>query len=91
MGYWLGQPYWSSGYMTEAIRGVLPFAFQNPDVLRVIAYTNPVNEASQNVLRKSGLRYLGITPREKPNRLRGSAEVTYWEVLREDFNKTIRP
>ena len=27
LGYWLGQPYWGRGYMTEAARGVLARAF----------------------------------------------------------------
>ena len=27
LGYWLGQPYWGRGYMTEAARGVIAWAF----------------------------------------------------------------
>ena len=37
LGFWLGRPYWSKGYMTEAVRRVLAYAFTQRAVATVRA------------------------------------------------------
>lgn len=88
IGYWLGLDYWACGYMTEALEGLLPSLFQRPNAQRLIGLTNPANQASQNVLIKTGFAYEGIRPRTKEGRLRGSAEVAVWVLTREAFFKS---
>jgi RimJ/RimL family protein N-acetyltransferase len=54
IGYWLGKPFWNRGYVTEAARRLVAFAFQELKVERVWAgwfYDNP---ASGRVLEKLG-------------------------------------
>jgi ribosomal-protein-alanine N-acetyltransferase len=54
LGYWIGQPYARQGYMSEAIRLALRFAFAELELHRVNAACLPSNVASQGLLRKLG-------------------------------------
>jgi len=45
------------GYAPEAVRGLLAFAFDHPDVVEVIGGADPANHASRRVLEKSGLSF----------------------------------
>lgn len=86
IGYWLGKKFWGQGLMTEAIRPVIRLAFERPTTGILVADANPDNQASQNVLRKSGFDYLGIVPCRHPKSVRSPAEVTTWRLTREDFD-----
>jgi RimJ/RimL family protein N-acetyltransferase len=86
LGYWLGKPYWNRGFMSEAIGPVISLAFVRPDVAVLTAVTDPANDASQNVLRKAGLRCLGLTPRRDPAALRGSPTVLRRQMTRADYD-----
>ena len=54
MGYWLGEPFWGQGIITQAIGQVVNFAFQNLDIERIFARPFGSNKASQRVLEKAG-------------------------------------
>jgi ribosomal-protein-alanine N-acetyltransferase len=54
IGYWIGEPYARQGYMTEAVSGLLPFAFDHLRLHRVGAACLPNNEASRGLLEKLG-------------------------------------
>ncbi len=64
VGYWLGQIYWNRGYMTEATRGILRYAFDELGYGTVYAWTFAHNPASRRVQEK-----LGMTPVETRFRL----------------------
>lgn len=53
LGYWIGQPHASSGYMTEAVGGVLPFVFDTLRLNRLEAACLPGNASSIKVLEKN--------------------------------------
>ncbi len=89
IGYWLGRAYWGQGYMSEAVAAVLALAFRRPEIERVISTTDPANEASQNVLRRAGLTYVGLRPRVG-EALRGGVEVTRWELTRVVYERNER-
>ncbi|HEY1720446.1 MAG TPA: 8-oxo-dGTP diphosphatase MutT [Magnetospirillaceae bacterium] len=57
MGYWLGRPYWSQGYATEAARRLLRFLFEVCSRGLVWACPEPSNPASRRVLEKCGLAF----------------------------------
>jgi RimJ/RimL family protein N-acetyltransferase len=61
LGYWLGQPYWGRGYMTEAARGFVPhvFAARLGDTIYSGAFAD--NEASLRVQEKLGFERDGET------------------------------
>lgn len=51
---------WGQGYATEMARRVLAHGFDTLGLARVVGLTWPENAASQNVLRKLGLRERGV-------------------------------
>jgi RimJ/RimL family protein N-acetyltransferase len=59
LGYWLGRPYWSRGYMTEAVRAALKWAKRDWRKNVVVAGHFSDNPASGQVLCKSGFLYTG--------------------------------
>jgi len=54
LGYWLGEPYWGRGIMTEAVRGVVRHAFASYDLERLEAPVFEWNPGSMRVLEKCG-------------------------------------
>jgi len=59
LGYWIGVPFWSRGYATEAGRAVLAYAFDSLGLQRVYAFHFANNPASGRVLRKIGMTHEG--------------------------------
>jgi RimJ/RimL family protein N-acetyltransferase len=60
IGYVLGRVYWGKGYMPEATRAIIGWAFQQPTIYRVYATTDIENIPSQRVLEKVGMQCEGI-------------------------------
>lgn len=54
MGYWLGQPFWGRGIITEAIGRIVTFGFAQMPIDRIFAVPFGSNTASQKVLEKNG-------------------------------------
>jgi [ribosomal protein S5]-alanine N-acetyltransferase len=54
VGYWMGQPFVRRGYMTAAVKAMLPFAFNTLRLHRVEAACIPTNAASIRLLEKCG-------------------------------------
>jgi [ribosomal protein S5]-alanine N-acetyltransferase len=63
IGYWIGAPHAGNGYMTDAVRAVLPFAFGTLGLHRLEAACLPHNVPSQRVLEKTGFRREGTARR----------------------------
>lgn len=63
LGYWMGAPYAGKGYMSEAVRLLLPFAFVSLRLHRVEAACLPRNTASITLLEKVGFRREGYARR----------------------------
>jgi RimJ/RimL family protein N-acetyltransferase len=59
LGYWIGVPYWSRGYATEAAAAVLGYAFETLELHRVCAFHYAKNPASGRVLQKIGMTHEG--------------------------------
>jgi RimJ/RimL family protein N-acetyltransferase len=62
-GYVLARPLWGRGYMTEALRAVLDYAFRDPGMYRVWAVCDVENVASARVMEKAGMSFEGILRR----------------------------
>lgn len=60
IGYWLGEPYWGRGIMTEAVRAVSNHAFSQLGFARVEAMVYEWNPASMRVLEKCGFVREGV-------------------------------
>ncbi|WNJ89329.1 GNAT family protein [Bosea sp. 685] len=60
LGYWMGERHAGKGYMTEAVRGALRFAFQDLALHRVEAACLPNNEPSKRLLERVGFQSEGM-------------------------------
>jgi [ribosomal protein S5]-alanine N-acetyltransferase len=63
LGYWMGAPHSGRGFMTEGVRAVIPFVFENLTLHRLEAACLPSNKASMGVLEKNGFVYEGLARR----------------------------
>jgi ribosomal-protein-alanine N-acetyltransferase len=86
IGYWLGVPYWGNGYVTEAARAVVGYAFDDLGVHRVFAFHFTRNPASGKVLQKIGMRREG-TMRQHLVKWGEHIDVDYYGIVREEWGK----
>jgi ribosomal-protein-alanine N-acetyltransferase len=59
IGYWMGLPHIRQGYMTAAVRAVIPFAFATLRLHRLEAACIPTNAGSIRLLENSGFQREG--------------------------------
>ena len=59
LGYWVGAPYIRRGYMTAAVRALIPVAFDLLRLHRLEAACIPTNLASIKLLEKTGFKREG--------------------------------
>ena len=60
LGYWLGEEFWGSGYMTEAARSVVEYARTEMNLIRLDTGVFTHNEGSRRVLQKVGFENEGL-------------------------------
>jgi len=60
-GYWLGEPYWGRGIMTEAVRLVVPHVMSRFDLIRLESPVFEWNPASMRVLEQCGFVREGVS------------------------------
>ena len=60
LGYWLAEPFWGKGVMTEAVKSITEYAFSSFGLKRVYAEPYATNPASVRVLEKAGFKYEGL-------------------------------
>jgi RimJ/RimL family protein N-acetyltransferase len=60
LGYWLGAPYWSRGFTTEAVRAVIDYAFGDLKHETLQAGARVSNPASRRVLEKCAFQWTGV-------------------------------
>ena len=63
LGYWVGERFARQGYMSDAVRALIPFIFRTLGLHRIEAACLPANEASKNLLAKAGFRQEGLARR----------------------------
>ncbi len=56
IGYWIGEPFWGKGIMTEVVKQIIPIGFERFDVTRIYAKCFGQNIGSQKVLEKAGFK-----------------------------------
>ena len=54
LGYWIGARFARQGYMSDAVRALIPFVFGTLGLHRIEAACLPENEPSRNLLAKAG-------------------------------------
>jgi ribosomal-protein-alanine N-acetyltransferase len=56
LGYWIGEPYWGKGIISEAIKFFTSYVFSTYKVNRIYADVFSTNPASGKVLEKNGFK-----------------------------------
>ncbi len=82
MGYWLGEPFWGHGIMTEAVRLITNYAFERFDLVRIQSTVNDNNPASMRVLEKAGFVREAVMKK---------AIIKYGEIMDEHLFALLRP
>ena len=83
IGYWLGEDYWGRGIVTEAVRRVTDWAFENFDLCRIFAHVFAWNPASMRVLEKAGYEYEGRL-RQSVTKDGQTIDQVIYAIIRED-------
>ena len=60
LGYSLSSAYWGRGFMTEAARAVIAYAFNVYEIDGISVYCYPENERSRHIIEKCGFKYEGL-------------------------------
>ena len=60
LGYWMGQPFASQGWMARAVRAATGFAFSTLRLHRIEAACLPANEASIRLLTRANFQQEGV-------------------------------
>jgi RimJ/RimL family protein N-acetyltransferase len=60
IGYWIGVPFWGSGYATEAARALIDYAITEREVTALHAGARISNPASRRVLEKCGFEWTSV-------------------------------
>ena len=91
LGYTLNKRFWGKGYASEAAEGMLRFGFMALDLHRITARCDSENKASENVMRRIGMRFEGEMKSCSYTKVRGVAqwrsEKRYAMLQREYLNR----
>ena len=66
IGYNINRSFWRKGYATEAVKALIQWAFNAPQVIAIEAETESENTASIRVLEKCGFKLNGKIGEEGP-------------------------
>ena len=81
-GFWLAEPYWNRGLMTEAIAAVNDFAFLTLGLDHFHVCNAQSNVASRRVKQKTGAEFVGFVELPHHN---GESRAEKWKVTRETW------
>lgn len=57
LAYAIARAYWNQGLTTEAAKACIHWGFEQLSLDRIVAITQPTNQASQRVMQKLGMQY----------------------------------
>jgi ribosomal-protein-alanine N-acetyltransferase len=84
LGYWIGKPYWNSGYATEAARAVVAAGFGELGLNRIYAFHLVRNASSGRVMEKLGMILEGQA-RQDTMKWGKYEDLVSYGMLREDW------
>lgn len=82
LGYEIAAEYWNRGFATEAVRGMLDFAFACNDVQAVMAHTLAEKNASNRVLQKVGMKFIAEVDDSE------EGKIWRWQISRDEYYPT---
>lgn len=89
MGYSLAKSRWGKGYMTEAAKKLISYAFDVLSLQILMIRTSETNIRSQRVIEKCGFKYEGTLRRAYRMYDGNIREVRCYSMLREEYLKNL--
>lgn len=92
LGYIFNRHFWGHGYASEAAAGMLKFGFMSLDLHRIWASCDSENNASENVLKRIGMRMEGEGKSCAYMRILGRDQwrsVKYYALLQREYLKVL--
>ena len=87
IGYWIGKQFRNKGYITEAVKRVIAYAFQKKKVVRVEIHAMGENKRSLRVIKKAGLKYEGTLRQAVRNGLKQYGDSAVYSILKREWKK----
>ena len=83
IGYCIGKAWWYQGIMSETLKAVMDFLFDEVGYHRVEAMHDPNNPHSGGVMKKCGMKYEG-TLRQADRNNQGICDASYYGILKSE-------
>ena len=84
IGYCIGQSWWHTGIMSEALTAVMQFLFTEVGMNRIEAKHDINNPHSGGVMQKCGMKYEGTSHASDRNN-QGICDIAQYAILREEW------
>jgi ribosomal-protein-alanine N-acetyltransferase len=84
LSFWLVETCWGLGYMSEAVRAIVGYAFTTFPLNRLYAHHMTRNPASGRVLERNGFQREGVL-RQRVRKWGRYEDVALWALVREDW------
>ena len=84
IGYVLSSKYWGRGIITEAIKRIIKFGFEDLNVNRIEAHCDENNTGSYRAMEKAGMKYEG-TLREKTFMKGKFINMKFYSILKSEY------
>lgn len=84
LSFWLAVEAWGQGYMSEALKPILRFGFEELGLNRLYAYHMIRNPGSGKVLQRIGFVQEGLL-RQRVRKWRKFEDVALWAMLKSDW------
>lgn len=85
IGYCIGKNWWHQGFVSEALKALIAFFFDEVGVNCIAARHDPRNPNSGAVMRKCGMRYDGTLRRSDRNN-QGICDAAWYSILKEEYH-----
>lgn len=87
-GYWIAKDFWNKGYMTEALKAVISFGFNDLKLNKIFANHLVENIASGLVMQKAGMKLEGEF--KEHHKVDGVfRDMRQYGIIRSEFEKII--
>lgn len=84
IGYWIGKDFWNKGFVTEAVREIIRFGFQDLGLNKIYATHFPHNPASGKIMQNCGMK-LEATLKQEYFKNGKPLDVLKYSILNQDF------
>ena len=89
LGYCLSDYYWNKGIMTEAIKEVIKYLFEECNAETIWAEFLENNPASGKVMEKSGMKYEGVLRSRITDKEGKRNNLIVYSILKDEYYKNI--